>query len=223
MTTAAFFDVDGTIFRGLTMASLVHHILDELGDPGLVSRLLQLERDAASYPDRQVLTEDFFRLLAGRSWSQMVAWGRSWYERDGRANLIPEVIERLHEHRERGEMIVLVSGSWLPCLLPIARDLAADHIYCCQADVEADTLTGDVSIVPIDETKAAIVREFSSSHGVNLTNSYAYGDDDADTPMLATVGHAVAVSPSAGLAETAQARGWEILRPGPPRATHILA
>jgi len=210
---AAFFDVDGTLVHGFTMASLLHYILGEFDDPGLASRLLQLERDAAGYSSRQRLITEFFRLIAGQSWSQMIAWGQRWYDCIGRAQLIPEVVDRLREHGERGEVVVFVSGSWLPCLLPIARDLSVEYVYCCEAGVEADTLTGQVSIIPIADTKAVIVQEFSTIQGVDLANSYAYGDDDSDTPMLAVVGHAIAVSPSPALAETARARGWELLTP----------
>jgi HAD superfamily phosphoserine phosphatase-like hydrolase len=121
------------------------------------------------------------------------------------------VIDRLREHRERGDAIVFVSGSWLPSVLPIAREVGADHIFCCEVGVEADTLTGEASVIPIAETKARIVRTFARERGLDLARCSAYGDDESDAPMLEAVGHPVAVRPTPLLAATARARGWETI------------
>ncbi len=111
----------------------------------------------------------------------------------------------------RGDKVVFVTGSWRPCVEPIARDLHADAVYCCEVGVEADKLTGAVSHILVAEGKAEVARNFASQGGIALENCYAYGNDWSDAPMLAAVGHPVAVRPTAALAETATAQGWEVL------------
>lgn len=208
--TLAFFDVDDTIIRGLTIAQLVHHILPKLG-PLSSGRLLELERMAPTYPDRPTLTRDCFRLLAGNSWSQMVAWGEEWYERSGRDRLMHGVTDRLREHLERGDEVVFVSGSWLPCLMPIARDLGVRGVFCSEVEVIDDHLTGDVSSILIGEAKALLVKRLAAQRGIDLADCYAYGDDASDTCMLNAVGRPVAVQPSGQLADVALLRGWTVI------------
>jgi phosphoserine phosphatase len=47
---------------------------------------------------------------------------------------------------------------------------------------------------------------------VDLAASYAYGDREADLPMLDAVGHPVAVNASKRLARIARENGWEMVR-----------
>lgn len=213
---AAFFDIDGTVIHGITIAEFFRFVTDELDDPELADRLRRFELVAATYSNRERLTRVFFQMLTDQSWSQMLAWGRDWYASVGRTQLVPELVDRIGEHRERGEKIVFVSGSWLPCLLPIAEDLRADRIYCCELVVEADELTGEATLIPIGETKAQLVRGFALRNDLDLANCFAYGDDASDTPMLAAVGRPVAVNPTPTLAATATEHGWEILMPRSP-------
>lgn len=212
-STVAFFDVDDTLMRGFTIASYVHFVKGELEDDDLVTAMLELERLAPTYPDRQTLVTDFFGLVAGQSWAQLSAWGRQWYEHVGRGLLVPEVVERLAEHRRRGDMIVFVSGSWLPCLLPVALDLGVEYVYCCDIEVAAGVVTGKTLTVMVGAEKADTVRDFAARHQIDLTACYAYGDDVSDAEMLSLVGHPVAVHPSPALAEMAAASGWEVLPP----------
>jgi len=197
--------------RGFSIASYVHFIKGELKDRRLVAELLELERLAPSYSSRESLITDCFQLLAGQSWTQLVAWGQEWYERAGRSLLIREAVERLTEHRRRGDTIVFVSGSWLPCLLPVARDLGAEHVYCCEVEVANGLLTGETLTIMVADAKAEAVRSFAARHEVDLSTCYGYGDDVTDTAMLSLLGHPVAVNPTAALAEAAHTNGWELL------------
>ena len=53
--------------------------------------------------------------------------------------------------------------------------------------------------------------------GIDLASSYAYSDSATDEPMLAVVGHPVAVNPDRELLRIAREREWEVryfVRPG---------
>lgn len=210
--TVAFFDVDDTLMRGFTIASYVHFIKGELQDERLVGELLDLERRAPRYQSREALVTECFRLLAGQSWAQLWTWGQEWYQRVGRGLLIPEAADRLAAHRRRKDTIVLVSGSWLPCLLPLADDLGAQYVYGCDLEVVGGALTGKVLTVMIGPAKAATVRAFAARHQIDLARCFAYGDDASDTDMLSLVGHPVAVRPTPALAEVAATYDWDVLR-----------
>ncbi len=207
---AAFFDVDGTLFNGLTIVDMVHTMLEDTNGQ-FRDAWLNLERAAPTYDDRARLTGECLQLFAGQSWSNLIERGYAWYTTVGRRRLLAGTVARLEEHRRRGDAVVLVSGSWTPCLDPIAEDLHVDRTFCCEVEVIGDTLTGEVPTILIAEAKARAVRSFAHEAGIDLARSAAYGDDESDEPMLALVGRPVAVRPTPALAEIAHARSWQIL------------
>ena len=58
--------------------------------------------------------------------------------------------------------------------------------------------------------KAKAVEAWAADHGVDLARSHAYSDSYFDAPLLAMVGHPVAVNPDAQLWATATVRGWPV-------------
>ena len=54
------------------------------------------------------------------------------------------------------------------------------------------------------------MEEAAERDGIDLAASYAYSDSITDEPMLAAVGHPVAVNPDRALARVAAERGWEV-------------
>ena len=52
------------------------------------------------------------------------------------------------------------------------------------------------------------MRHFASLNDIDLTKSFAYADSHSDQPMLAAVGHPVAVSPDVPLMRVARANQW---------------
>ena len=59
-------------------------------------------------------------------------------------------------------------------------------------------------------TKADAIATWASEHGVDLSESWAYSDSYFDAPLLASVGHPVAVNPDTQLRITATVRGWPV-------------
>ncbi|MGD0307028.1 MAG: haloacid dehalogenase-like hydrolase, partial [Candidatus Acidiferrales bacterium] len=102
--------------------------------------------------------------------------------------------------------------------LPAPVDLIATELETAtgyieeRGDCEA-VWTGEISGAHMTGlAKARAVWRYAEDHGVDLSRSYAYGDQNADLPMLDTVGHPVAVNPSARLARIARENGWETVR-----------
>jgi hypothetical protein len=54
------------------------------------------------------------------------------------------------------------------------------------------------------------MQELAMRAGLDLAGSYAYSDSSTDIPMLAAVGHPVAVNPDKELRHEAEKKGWEI-------------
>ena len=58
------------------------------------------------------------------------------------------------------------------------------------------------------ESRAAWLHHYAALNGIDLARSFAYADSHSDLPMLAAVGHAVAVSPDIALMRAANANQW---------------
>ena len=54
------------------------------------------------------------------------------------------------------------------------------------------------------------LRELAEDRGIDLAESYAYGDSSNDIHMLESVGHPCAVNPDSKMKRAATTRGWRI-------------
>ncbi len=79
-------------------------------------------------------------------------------------------------------------------------------------EVKDGVCTGKLTCKPVvDQNKADMVVEFAKKNGINLEESYCYGDSMSDLPMLETVGHPRIVGKEIKIKRVARKRGWEIM------------
>lgn len=138
-----------------------------------------------------------------------VGWFAAELSQGGLFN--PAVLRALQGHRQDGDLVVLVSGSYPACLEPLAGHLGADVLLCSTPEIDDGRYTGRVSRPVIGAEKAAAVRAVAERYGVTLAGSTAYGDHISDRELLAAVGTPVAVGANPALVEHARASGWRVL------------
>lgn len=213
MGRAAFFDVDGTILRGVTLFDFLRFLLDgERGSGAYQSATRELFEAKRRGADRFVTNRMYFDLLRGHRWDQLLRAGEHWFSVAAEAPeyFNPVVLERLRRHQQDGVEVVLVSASFEPCLRPLAQRLGVGHLLCSRPDVHAGVLTGAVEPF-LGPAKRQAVLGLAERAGFDLTASFGYGDHSTDVDFLELVGHPVAVAPSIELAVLAAARGWPVL------------
>jgi HAD superfamily hydrolase (TIGR01490 family) len=222
---AAFFDLDKTVIaRSSTFA-----FSRPLYQGGLINRRTVL-RSAYAH---------FVFLLAGADHDQMERMRRylssmvtGWEVQQVReivAETLVDLIEPavyaeavalIAEHHGAGRDVVVVSASGTELVEPIAAMLGADSVIATRMVVAEGRYTGEVSFYAYGENKAAAIRELAAARGYRLDECYAYSDSVTDLPMLAAVGHPVAVNPDRPLRREAATRGWPVLdftQPAPLR------
>lgn len=121
----------------------------------------------------------------------------------------PQAVEAIKAHRAAGHRTVLVTGSIETLAAPLVGlfdDVVGGHMH------ERDgILTGYLAKPPlVDEARAAWVRRYADEHGLDLSESYGYGDSHADLVWLDLLGHPHAVNPDTQLQREAQRRHWKI-------------
>jgi HAD superfamily hydrolase (TIGR01490 family) len=119
----------------------------------------------------------------------------------------------VERHRQRGHLVVLLTGSLRPLAELLARELGADLTLAAELAVEGGALSGTLrNRRPQGLEKARLLRQVARDRGLDLPSSYAYGDHHSDLEALACVGHPVAVNPHPRLRRQALCRGWPIIQ-----------
>jgi phosphoserine phosphatase len=98
-------------------------------------------------------------------------------------------------------------------LEPVAQDLGFEHLLCTDLEEGVNgLLTGrPAGALCLDTTKRRLAIELARSRGIDLRQSYAYGNHQADLPLLETVGFPSTVEPTGPLRKIALERNWPIL------------
>lgn len=192
----AFSDVDETLIDRKSMFDFMRfQLVSRYGSTGeeQYRRIAQgLQRKAAAGAPRSTVNRDYYREYAGESAAQLEALGREWFEVSAAdpGFFIRETLDELAEHRAAGAEIVLVSGSFLPCLAPIAERVGAAHVLCTTPIVLDGVYTGEVFEPMIgDGKRSAVLRMLAEHPGVSPLACYAFGDHPSDFPMLDCVGN----------------------------------
>ncbi|MGF1426236.1 HAD family hydrolase [Kitasatospora sp. LaBMicrA B282] len=223
---AAFLDVDGTLLRGVSLFRFLAHDLRRrgLGPAAFEAAMAENRRLKALGTPREEVNRAFYRQFAGREVGELARHGEQWWAEEERGGglLDPLVLAAVRRHQAAGEPVVLVSGSFPPCLDPIARRTDATTVLCTRPAIRDGRYTGAVAHPMIGARKVHAIEELATLLDLDLTRSHAYGDHASDLPMLEAVGHPVVVGPDPDLHRTAAARGWARLdrsTPEPGRPT----
>ncbi len=121
-----------------------------------------------------------------------------------------EALALFEEHRAASREVVLVSSSGEEVVGPIGEMLGVDRVIATRMVVADGAYTGEVAFYAYGENKAIAIAELAAAQGWDLADCYAYSDSATDVPMLAAVGHPVAVNPDKALRKEAAERGWPV-------------
>ena len=217
-TTAAFFDVDGTLVDSDIVRYGVEIRTAEMSRPrralwiaGFLPRLpyyLALDRKS-----RAAFQRAFYRVYRGLAADELEQRSEALFHHHVEPRLFPAGLGRLADHRRRGHRVVLVSGSVEAIVRPLADRLDVRDVLAPRLEAADGRLTGRLDRPPLaGNRKADAVREFARDNGVDLEASYAYADSLDDMPMLEVVGRPAAVNPDERLLGAALERAVEVIR-----------
>jgi HAD superfamily hydrolase (TIGR01490 family) len=215
---AAFFDVDRTLLRGSSLL----HVARPMRAAGLLptramlrSLVVQARFSLFGFDETQI--RDAVRgagdMIAGVDSDQLMRFA----ERVIPVHVVPRVYSearaRIEWHRERGDLVFLVSSSPREFIAVLGSVLDVDGVAATEAELRDGRYTGRILRLCHGAGKADSVRELAAAHTVDLALSYAYGDSFAsDLPMLEAVGHPVCVNGDRLLIAHAQRSGWTVER-----------
>jgi HAD superfamily hydrolase (TIGR01490 family) len=151
--------------------------------------------------------------LAGKSAADLEALVKPFILEVVFPRLSPKAIETVEWHRRQEHTIVLLTGSLDLLMRPLADHLGITVLLCTRLEQHQGVYTGRwVPPYPYGEGKRILLEQFARSNGVDLIQSYAYGDSLSDLPMLSAVGHPRVVNAGWRMRRLAERRGWTQLR-----------
>lgn len=211
----AFFDFDGTLIDGYSAALYFRERLTS-GDIG-VSELFQTMVEIFNMQQRghdvTNLVNVALGALAGRERAEIDKLSQELWRSKIAPKVFPEARRLVAAHLAAGHTVAMASSATRFQAEGAARDLDIEHLLVTEVEDIGGVLTGRVA-GPIlwGPGKAAAVVAFAAEQGVDLDESYAYGNGAEDVPYLETVGRPRPLNADVGLTAAADERGWRVYR-----------
>jgi len=208
---AAVFDVDRTLVPVTTTERIFIRYLARHGAIGLgtVARTLVFMVRNLRYMTPYEALRRQRAYLAGQSYEKMSRMARKCFETDIKPRISQAGLAAIREHKDRGETVILLSGSLDFLLEPLKEYVKADHLIAAHMEVINGKLTGRiVGDYPYGSLKAKIIQHFALEHGLDFSRSYAYADHHTDHEILRLFGNPVVINARPRMQEIARREGW---------------
>lgn len=203
---AAFFDIDGTIYR----EGLITELFKKLITHELVSESKWIEqvKPAFSKWDKRLgYYDDYLDRMIEIYIDTIVGI------KDDHIHLIAEkVIEQkgdrvytftrneIMRHKDNGDLVIAVSGSPIELVSRMANKHGFDTYRGTVYETnEENRYTGKLIPMWDGESKRKAILSLKEEYDLELENCFAYGDTTGDLIMLRLVGHPYAINPTKSL------------------------
>lgn len=201
---AAFYDIDGTLFR----EALSIELLKKLYRNQIVPEYKWYNEMKPIYDkwvNREVSYDEYIERLS-KIYQDSIVGINSGVIQFLAGQVIKEKGERLYRytknrlrwHKEQGHKIIIISGSSYDLASGLAQQLGADDVRgtIFLTNPSNQTYTGEVIPMWDKVSKQNALDYFVNKYDIDLENSYAYGDTNGDFTMLKAVGNPTMINPT---------------------------
>jgi HAD superfamily hydrolase (TIGR01490 family) len=203
MQTAAFFDIDGTLYReGLITAMFKKLIRTEIIEGHrwyneVRDKYERWDKRVGNYDDYLLkMAEIYVEAVRGLHRTQIEFIAEKVVAQNG-DRVYVFTRDRIQWHREQGHRLIIISGSPEELVKYMAMKHGFDdYIGTRYQRNEQDLFTGEIEPMWDSISKEKAMDRFAHKFNLDLSQSYAYGDTAGDMAMFAKVGHPVAVNPT---------------------------
>lgn len=212
---AAFFDMDKTLVRANT-GVLYARWRFRRGESGVrdMARVMWWSAQyAAGIVDAGAVSRYAASTLRGIDEAAFAEQCRLWFDEMVRPIVADGARTAVAKHRERGDVLVILTGSTPYAAGPLGDALGIPFRIASTLEVRGGAFTGEVEApLCFGEGKVVRAEHFAREHGIDLQASTFYTDSISDLPMLRRVGSPVVVNPDPRLAVRARREGWPVER-----------
>lgn len=205
---AAFFDIDGTIYReGLITEVFKKIIKYELVDEKkwyeeVRPAFLNWDKRQGDYDTYLIKMVDIYvEAIKGVSKNHIDHVARKVIEQKG-DRVYTFSRERIKWHKSNGHIVIAISGSPLELVKEMSAKYNMDDyrgtIYKLNSNNE---YSGDIIPMWDSDSKEKAIFELKNKYDIDLKSSFAYGDTSGDFTMFKHVGIPYAINPTRELIE----------------------
>lgn len=203
MRIAAFFDIDGTLYReGLITATFKKLIKNDIIDNArwyneVLDKYQRWDKRIGNYDDYLIkMAEIYVDAIKGLHKTQIEFIAKKVIQQKG-DRVYTYTRDQIRWHQEQKHLLITISGS----PLELVREMAVkygfdDYMGSEYLTNENDCYTGEISPMWNSINKKNAVEILQQKYDIDLNNSYAYGDTAGDFTMLSLVGNPVAMNPT---------------------------
>ncbi|MGL5615553.1 MAG: HAD-IB family hydrolase [Sarcina sp.] len=200
---AAFFDIDGTIYR----EGLITEVFKKIVRYDLVSNdkwindvrpaFEKWDKRQGDYDDYLIKMVDIYiDTIKGLDHNHIDYIAKTVIEQKG-DRVYTFSRERIKWHEEQGHVVIAISGSPIELVKEMAEKYEMTDYRGTIYEIKEDgTYSGEVIPMWDAESKQKAIRELTEKYNIDLENSYAYGDTSGDFTMFKHVGNPHAINPT---------------------------
>ncbi len=211
---AALFDMDRTLVRKETASLYVRYqrSIFEANRRDMLRVTYWVIQYTMGWIDAPEVAARASRSLAGIPESVMAARCDDWFRRYVEEHVCDLGRRAVCRHRERGDLLAIVTGASVYAAEPLARRLGIPHVVASELAVAKNGSFTGKFVDPLCYGAGKIVRtkQLAAQQGFALEEATFYSDSYTDLPLLEAVAEPVVVNPDRRLRHVAKSRGWRI-------------
>lgn len=201
--TAAFFDIDGTLYReGLISEIFKKLVKYEIIEPEKWYNIVKPEyskwdKRQGNYDNYLLkMAEIYLEAVKGLHKSQVEFIANKVVAQKG-DRVYTYTRDRIKWHKQEKHLLVTISGSPVELVKAMAKMHGFDDFRGSIYNIDSnDRYTGDVLPMWDSANKRQAILEMCRLYEIDLDKSYAYGDTAGDVSMFELVGNPVCVNPT---------------------------
>lgn len=200
--TAAFFDIDGTIYRDSLMIEhfkklIKYEVIDEKAWVDNTRDIFNIwDRRQGNYDDYlQNLCDLYVQSLIGLDKSA-IDFATEQVIKLKAERVYTYTRSRIKWHIKNDHKVIFISGSPDFLVQKMAEKYNVTDFRGSKYVFENNTFTGEVVPMWDSKSKNKAIDEFVEKYNIDLEKSYAYGDTNGDINMLRKVGNPIAINPT---------------------------
>jgi HAD superfamily hydrolase (TIGR01490 family) len=200
---AAFFDIDGTIFRNSLMIEHFQKLIAfEVIEPEVW--YTKVKKVYLEWEKRYGDFEEYLEIIAGVYLEELKGIDKSYIEyiadhviKSNGDMIYKYSRNQIEWHKKQKHKIFFISGSPDFLVSRMAEKYGATEYRGSIYKVDTQNkFTGEIVKMWDSESKQRELNNLINDYDVDLKNSYAYGDTTGDFSMLKMIGNPVAINPN---------------------------
>lgn len=199
---AAFFDIDGTIYRDSLVTELYKKLLkyeiipkEEYFKQVKEPRLAWENRQLSYEEYLEALTENFSTTIKGLTKNQ-IEFVTNQVMKLSSDKVYTYTRDKINEHKKQGHMVIFISGSPDFIVERMGDKYGANLAIGSSYEFKKDLFTGKIKPMWTSRAKNKKINELVEEFNIDLEKSFAYGDTNGDALMLSKVGNPIAINPN---------------------------